>query len=65
MNINTPLLYELIAEKFEAEVRVKVLEGAIKKAAKEFNGLTWGYDGDCGSDFIICELEEVLIKDDK
>lgn len=39
---------------------IKVLKGAIKKASKDFNGMRWGYDGDCGSNFIIDELEEAL-----
>jgi len=40
--------------------RIKELEEAIRKAAKEFQDMRWGYDGDCGSGFIIDELEEAL-----
>ena len=42
------------------ESRIAELEEAIRKAAKEFQDMRWGYDGDCGSGSIIDELESAL-----
>lgn len=43
-----------------AEVIISRLQGAIKKAVERFEKIRWGYDGPCGANAIIDELEESL-----
>ena len=48
-----------MAAKLERERNA--LRDAIKKAAAKYDKIRWGYDGDCGANDIISELEEILL----
>ena len=40
--------------------RIAQLEAAIRETVSRYRSVPWGWDGDCGSDYIIEDLEEVL-----
>ena len=40
--------------------RIEVLESAIRDCVSSFDSLSWGWDGDCGSEIIIEKLEDSL-----
>ena len=40
--------------------RIAQLEAAINEAVDRYGSISWGWDGDCGSERIIDDLEEVL-----
>ena len=42
--------------------RIAQLEAAIRETVSRHWSVLWGWDGDCGSDRIIDDLEEVLNK---
>jgi hypothetical protein len=44
--------------------RIKQLEDAIKTCVSKFNCIRLGYDGDCGSQNIIDDLEDELEQND-
>ena len=44
--------------------RIKGLEDAIKVCVSKFNSVSWGWDGDCGSQDIIDGLEDSLKQND-
>jgi hypothetical protein len=48
--------------KINAELvnEIKRLRAAIETAVKDFESVSWGWDGDCGSGRIISTLEDAL-----
>ena len=40
--------------------RIAQLEAAINEAVDRYGSISWGWDGDCGSERIIDDLEEAL-----
>lgn len=40
--------------------RIEFLENAIRDCVKSFDGVAWGWDGDCGSAIIVAKLENAL-----